>query len=185
MEMKYKARHLRSVFDVSNETIRNWSKEFAKFLSPGANPSGKQHRAYTEEDLSVLTLVAEMRDDGHDFESIHMSLSNGSRGKLPERAPEEIEATSGTKAITLLQSKIVGLQQELVSAEERIGELEGIAKQKDQLEMELRFERSKTEDLSEQIQELQKEVRQLYEKVGREYAKGYVDAMSQSSDSDD
>ena len=42
-------------------TIRTWSREYAEFLSPGANPGDGSARLFSEADLAVLQLVRDIR----------------------------------------------------------------------------------------------------------------------------
>ena len=48
------------MLDVHPNTIRQWAKEFAPFLSAGANPPRGVHRAYTSDDIAVIRHIADM-----------------------------------------------------------------------------------------------------------------------------
>lgn len=83
---------LEVLFSVSHETIRTWAGEFAQYMSPTANPGKGRHRRFSEDDISVLSLVAQMKRDGITFEEIHVALQAGERGLVPDVAKEEIAA---------------------------------------------------------------------------------------------
>lgn len=60
--------------DISPSTLRRWSDEFTDFLSSQANTSGKSHRRYTEEDLSILSTVKTLMNDGLTYEQVRQRL---------------------------------------------------------------------------------------------------------------
>ena len=74
------------LFSTSKESIRLWSIEFAKYLTPTAAPSEKgRHRQYSDSDLEVFSLIARMKDEGHTEAEIHVALANGQRDNVPQR----------------------------------------------------------------------------------------------------
>jgi DNA-binding transcriptional MerR regulator len=77
------------LFRVSGQTVRQWSIEFAEHLSPTANPGRNRTRNYTEDDLAVFALIAEMKARGRVYHDIHTALSIGQRGEIP--SPETIQ----------------------------------------------------------------------------------------------
>lgn len=77
---------IQRLYDVSPQTVRNWTNEFAQYLSMSATPKAGQRRQYTLEDLTVFTLVKDMTDKGFTYEEIGVSLGNGDRGEVPEGA---------------------------------------------------------------------------------------------------
>jgi DNA-binding transcriptional MerR regulator len=81
---KYTAHDLSRLFNVSQQTIRQWSSEFETYLSARANPGSNRIRAYSDEDAAVLALVAQMKEMGHVFQDIHIALANGQRGEVPD-----------------------------------------------------------------------------------------------------
>ena len=74
--------------DVSGTTIRNWSRMYADFLSPSANPSAGTPREYTAADLSVFSTVAVLRGQLVEADDIRAALADGQRLE-PLRPPEE------------------------------------------------------------------------------------------------
>jgi DNA-binding transcriptional MerR regulator len=74
---------LKTAFDVSANTIRNWSSEYAPYLSAAANPPTGERRRFTAEDAAALALVATMRADDKPLEIIRAHLDAGERGTWP------------------------------------------------------------------------------------------------------
>lgn len=72
-----------SLYSQSAENIRRWCKTFAEFLSEDANPPDHRKRLLDDADLSALSLVAEMRTQGHGFDTIKAALAEGKRGAAP------------------------------------------------------------------------------------------------------
>jgi DNA-binding transcriptional MerR regulator len=104
-------------FNRSKETIREWSNEFAEYLSPSARPTRKGgHRLYTDEDFRVLGLVADMKGRGIIFDEIHLALKNGQRGELPD---------SDTSLMTVPQQQIAMMQVRLLELEDEVERLQG------------------------------------------------------------
>ncbi len=73
---------------VSNTTIRNYSAEYAEFLSDHANPEQGKPRYFTQSDLAVFHTVTVLRADGTDTETIMQRLRNGER-ITPESAENQ------------------------------------------------------------------------------------------------
>jgi DNA-binding transcriptional MerR regulator len=78
---------LKTAFDVSANTIRNWSSEYAPYLSAAANPPTGERRRFTADDAAALALVATMRADDKPLEIIRAHLDAGERGTWPPDAP--------------------------------------------------------------------------------------------------
>ena len=91
----YSSRQTATIFGVALETIRNWADEFQDYLSPTATPGRGKHRMYTLDDLSVFSLVDDLKKQGMTYIDIHVSLKNGQRGQPPALPPEEIQALGG------------------------------------------------------------------------------------------
>ncbi len=63
--------------DISSATLRRWSDEFAAYLSPEAGATqGRTHRRYTEDDLTTLKMVKEMRSSGMSYEQVRDRLND-------------------------------------------------------------------------------------------------------------
>lgn len=97
------ANEIAGIFDVTSNTIRGWTKEFADYLSPNANPKKGNPRNYNENDLMVLNLVARYRGENASYGDIHTALANGETGDLPtlenDRVPPENTNTNENIAL--------------------------------------------------------------------------------------
>jgi DNA-binding transcriptional MerR regulator len=100
----------KQAYDVQPNTIRQWSKTFEDFLTPGANPPKGETRRYSDDDGQVLALVAAMRKDHKPYEAIRAALADGDRGQWPlesDQAKQDDAGSSdasgpGTQLITQL-----------------------------------------------------------------------------------
>lgn len=113
---QFTASELASLFSVSEQTIRHWSNEFKDYLSPRANPGTKRVRAYTEEDLAVLALVAEMKSRGQVYQDIHVALASGQRGQLPDLEAAQARRSKVEERFRQLQTSA---EREIAVANER------------------------------------------------------------------
>lgn len=113
--MKYTTQHAQAIFNVSHTTIKNWTKEFAEYLSPTATPEANKARQFTEADLAVLALIAELKANrSASFEDIHFALRSGQRGTLPESITTTLAPTSTLiTGLNELQIVIEDLKQQL------------------------------------------------------------------------
>lgn len=127
----YNVSDLARRFHVSNETIRQWTKEFGQFLSASARPAPGLHRRYEFADLEVLSLVADMRADHALFDEIHASLQAGERGVpaidpvalIPLESQVQLQLLHDT--ISSLQSKVSDLDALLASERSRADHAQG------------------------------------------------------------
>jgi DNA-binding transcriptional MerR regulator len=110
--MEYASKDLVARFGITGETLRQWTHEFKRHLSEGANPGGGQHRRFTFEDLEVLTLVAEMRQKKHAWEDIHASLDMGERG-VPSIDPAALIPLESQQQLALLHQTIERLREQV------------------------------------------------------------------------
>lgn len=67
-------------FGVSEQTVKNWTKEFAEYLSPTAAPEKGKTRAFTSEDVAALAVVHELVGRGKNTDAAHVALRAGQRG---------------------------------------------------------------------------------------------------------
>ena len=68
--------------EVSPSTLRRWSDEFSEFLSPEADSSeGKQHRRYSDEDLTTFMSIKGLMTDGLTYDQVRQRLVEQQRGK--------------------------------------------------------------------------------------------------------
>lgn len=151
--MIYTPEDLRKRFNVAKETLRQWSIEFAPYLSPSATPTDKgKHRLYTDDDLGVLALVAELKDRGVTFDEIHLALKNGQRGDVPDD-PDGLALIPQQQQVALIQARVLELQDEV----ERLKPFEG----------QVMVERTLREHYQEQLKIAQEEIARLNREIGK------------------
>lgn len=119
----FKTKHIGDWFGVSHQTVKNWCKEFRTYLSPTAVPESGQPRQFTENDVKVLALVADMKSNRHTFTDIHATLQTGQRGEIPP-FPHRLPAIAPQQMLDL-QSHIGELETQLRAAEDKSKEFEG------------------------------------------------------------
>jgi septal ring factor EnvC (AmiA/AmiB activator) len=89
----YTTKHAQRLYNVkSDQTIRNWIKEFQEFFSANTAPGKGVDVQLTDEDMQVLSLIASMRVERRPAQDIYATLKSGQRGELPQYTPEEMEA---------------------------------------------------------------------------------------------
>ena len=111
VSMIYTTQHICGMFKVSHQTVKNWAKEFAVYLSPTATPEHNRQRVFTEDDIRVFALVHNYRNTGKVFEDAHLALQSGQRGEVPPTAGELVPTTP--PAFMALQEKINSLENAL------------------------------------------------------------------------
>lgn len=198
--MPYSSRHVSALFAVSGETVRAWSEEFSRHLSPTANPGKGRHRQFSEEDMTVFTLIAELKAQGMTFDDIHIALDNGQRGQAPVLPPEEVQmivASEHEKRLSLeveyLQRSLSKIQQELEDTRAELNAVRQFEHENIRLRASLEHTQSysdkRIEELTKQLEESQKRVNELTEKqaklereIGETYARGVMDALERRGD---
>lgn len=74
--------------DVSPATLRRWSDEFADYLSTGADSAqGRNHRRYSEQDITTLSLVKELMNNGMTYEQVRQQLAQQHSDSLEPELP--------------------------------------------------------------------------------------------------
>lgn len=130
-----KLTELAAAFEVTSNTLRNWSSEFAPFLDAAANPPTGQRRRFTDNDAAVLALVASMRADDKPYEIIRAHLDAGERGQWPPIGYEPgQDAPHGAQNSGLVRSPFEA-------------EIIRLRAQNELLERELEYHRGRAEEL--------------------------------------
>ena len=83
-------------------TIRNWTKQYASFLGPDANPPAGIERRYTPADVAVLRRVHELRNDRLVYADIAADLT-AHRPVAVEVVTEEVEEVQPDVAAAPIQ----------------------------------------------------------------------------------
>ncbi|MBL8118775.1 MAG: MerR family transcriptional regulator [Anaerolineae bacterium] len=112
-----------SVFHVAPQTVKRWASEFAPYLSADAAPAAGHRRAFNEDDLKVLALVASLKAKGKTFEEIHAALKAGQRGDVPEMPASSPAQT--TQALAYYQQEVDDLRGQLQAERTRADKAEG------------------------------------------------------------
>jgi len=153
----YTTKHAQKLYEVkSDQTIRNWIREFQEFFSVNATPGKGTDLQLSQEDMKVLDLVASMRTERRPVDEIYATLKSGQRGDLPEYTPEELDLlVSGvyekhlSTQVNELNAKIEQLTQE---NEELRSAVQPLREQNIQLEAEQSSLERQVEDLREQLE---------------------------------
>ena len=135
-------------FNVSRETARIWAKEFARYLSPGANPAKGNQRNFGLDDLPIFALIADMKEQGNTYEDIHVALQSGQRGAVPLTSPPTVG--DGKISLSSLQRDISFTRAERDDYQARMLKAEGAA-----------------DELREQVQAKDTEIARLNREIGR------------------
>lgn len=168
-------------FSVSTEAIRKWCIEFEKYLSPRANPGGKQQRNLTEDDLAVIALVVERRADGVGYSEIHAELENGQRGNVPDLSlTPEANAVRTLERVQQAITENEKLHLQLMDYEDRIAHLEKVREEVIRVQATMEMERLRAQRAEDTIQQLLEERRELDREIARLRVK-----LEQETDSKD
>ena len=126
------------MLDVHPNTVRQWAKEFAPWLSAGANPPRGVHRAYTSDDIAVIRHIADMsRAQNMPWPAIAAALAQMPAADLrapivetqqnaPEATGRTESALSVSHSLDALPAAIVAQLSPLLSAEFERGRELGI-----------------------------------------------------------
>lgn len=166
MENTHKVGTVAELFDVSSETIRRWAMEFEIYLSSNANPDSGQTRLFSESDLTVFALVANVKEIGGTYDDAHARLRSGERGIVPD---EPISKSEQKMAINQLyesfraveaerdglQKEVERLSNELQQSREELARMKGRGEGHERVEEELKDSRHRIEDLIKQVARLE------------------------------
>lgn len=189
----YSTKHAQKLFDVrSDQTIRNWIKEYQEFFSFEATPGKGTDIILSEEDMRVLDLISSMRSERRSAEDIYATLKSGERGNAPAYTPEELDLLVRgdydkflTTQVDELNLKVEQLTQENEALRNAIqpvhdrniqleAERTGLEKQIEELKNQLERERERSERITdqertrsqEQMERLLREIAELRYKMG-------------------
>jgi len=119
---------------VSPGTIRNYSRQFAEFLSPGASPPRGQTRQFSMADAHIFVFAQRLLAKGATYDGVRIQLKLGIYLKepmevppLPEPGPKKMESVPADSIQLIIQPYIEEanrLRRERDEALARIAELE-------------------------------------------------------------
>ena len=75
MPTTYTTKQAASKLQVSPNTLRNWSDQYAGFLGESARPGHQPERRFADKDLTVLTYIKQLRAEGLQAEQIRERLT--------------------------------------------------------------------------------------------------------------
>lgn len=198
--MLYSSRHIQALYQISHETVRKWTLEFAKYLSDHATPTkNNQKRRYNDSDMQILSYIAQSRKMGAGYNDIHVGLANGERGEVPILPAEEVEkVTTSDKEIRLslhidkLENVILTAKSEAEQARKELQKLRKTEDENIQLrtrleEHEKNLEKSTQryeqiiEQYWEQLLEARNEITKLHDKNNQVYRDGFNDGFSKTN----
>ena len=190
----YTTKHAQRLFSVkSDQTVRNWIKEFEEFFTVNATPGKGVDLQLSIEDMQILELISSMRADRRSSDEIHATLKSGQRGKEPELSPEELDMLTGgdyekylstqvnemnlridqlsreneelKNALQPLREKNVQLETERSALRDQLNELKGqLEDQRSRNQQSIDQERNRGQ---EQLERLLREIGELRYKIGQ------------------
>lgn len=75
-DLKMKPTEVTERLGIQSATLRLWAGEFGEYLSPSARGGDGRHRAYSDQDVQILTYIAQMKDQNIPLDEIHASLKS-------------------------------------------------------------------------------------------------------------
>jgi DNA-binding transcriptional MerR regulator len=128
-----RTQQLAEYLGVSTSTIKNWSTEFADFLSESASGGDGTHRYFAGRDARIMAYVADLREQNEALEEIQESLAHLQANdwtalpQMPDAPPgvKPIEMIPEQTARTALEQQRQALMREIAIREEQIDELTG------------------------------------------------------------
>lgn len=144
-EKPMKVGEIASTFGVDSNTVRNWCKRYADYLSPAARPAGGGVRLFSSRDFAVLSYIHSALNGGmiHDEIAVKMAEMSFNDGEVdiivgladvlpPEATPTsqegQGEALAVQVALSTMQSQIEAVrsnQERLLNRELRYGMMMG------------------------------------------------------------
>lgn len=108
--MPYTTRQMFTAFGVSHQTVKNWSRDFADFMSPTARPEKDHQRRFTDDDVRVFDLVKRLKQQGRVNEEIRAALGAGQRGELPDSLSNELAPVPHGTALAIALQRVNDLE---------------------------------------------------------------------------
>jgi len=183
--MAYTTSDIKTIFNIAPETVRNWAKEFERYLSVSANPQQGRTRLFTEDDLKVFDLVNSMREDSKSYDEIHATLASGERGSYPALSPEDVKALVTGETERQLSLEIMMLRRQLQNANDKIVQYDSLKEENVRLQAEKDAEKRRVDELGKQLKDTQDKLEGLLREVGKAYHDGYIAALKEQLKKDE
>ncbi len=162
--MEYKSEIVQALFNITGQTVRNWSSEFGSFLSEHAVGGDNKHRVFTEGDLTVFALISELKAKRMSTDDIHATLATGNRGELPDNITTGIVPVDTAIKISRLESEVSHYKH---NYEHALSEIEQLKLEKARLEGELTSLSTVRQQLSDEHEKRDKLMREIGELEAR------------------
>lgn len=162
-EQLFSPKRVREIFEVSTQTVTNWTNKFKKYLSAHANVKTYARKSYTLRDLEIFALIQAYTHEGKSYDEIEPALASGMRGVLPI-SPEAFKDAPPQAIIASFQQKIELLELEKTDLIEQFKtEKNQLIGAKNQLEetysKQLKEREEKIDELKETIFELKAQLK--------------------------
>ena len=109
------------LLQVNEQTVRRWGAEFSEYLSIHANPDKGKTRLFTDDDLAVFALAADMtRSAKSSYDDIRASLAAGERGVIPDSEIAQVSGRSVALQIEMLTTELKEAQRQIQELEIRL-----------------------------------------------------------------
>lgn len=165
---RYSSQDIATILNVSLESIRKWCIEFETHLSPTANPGAGRTRHVTEEDIQVLSYIAERRTKGVSYTIIRAELENGQRGILPDMSHlREAASQNPNEQLQVISQENDFLREQLLEYRQRLEELQKLRDESIRWQVQLEMAQSRAEKAEQNIQGLLDERRELDREIAR------------------
>lgn len=180
----YTIRDVATLYGITPENARQWAIEFATYLSPTATPSDRQKRVFTDEDMAVFDLIAKGKKAKRTFEDLHIALQAGQRGVAPQLPATDIQALAMVEGERRLVAQVDRLTGLLAARTEQVDQLKAdlaalndAVMESTRLKAQVDYLEADRQQLRTDLAAMTARIEALAERAGREYAKGYVDAL--------
>ncbi len=165
-EERYTTQHAASLYEVAIETVRSWSQEFDRHLSPTANPGRRRQRMFTHEDMGVFALISKMKGEGATYADIHLALDAGERGSSPGTPPDELQVAIASDDRRALVAANDELRRRIETLHLEIEKLRDVEKENIRLQTQLESTTGRAERAEQLSKGLQDEQATLHEQIG-------------------
>lgn len=187
--MSYSTKHVATLYNVTNETVRNWAIEFGQYLTDTTRPGKNKSRTFSIADMEVLSLVAELKAQGRTYADIHATLKSGQRGSAPELPPNELQLIASSEQerqlvlhIEFLRHRLTHMESDLVAAKREADSVHQIKEEKARIEGRLEVVKEELQETKAALEEAQLRIEELAKAQGEEYVRGVMDTLERKGD---
>ena len=125
-----------AALNMPESTVRKYAHDYAEYLSPTADTGAGRHRDYTDHDVRVLKLVADMKAAKQNAENIDAtlrSLQDSGWERLPALDESASSIIPAPAAMIAAQTERAVMQKEIEMLREQIVELKAERADRDEL----------------------------------------------------